>query len=596
MSGSPPPQDSGASETSSGGPRRGATWLALGPLIALGLALRLIGVGFLLPQRVAPDSLVLENEVRLLLAGDPDLEREHAYGLYPHLIPRLALFAPPPEQTSAPASLSEHLSRAAWLRRNIRIVVALLSLFLVPATWLLARRFLEPAWALLAAGFVAASFLHVWFAQQGRPHSAAASFVLLAVVSSLALRRDPSWRAFVFAGLSTALAVGALQSGIFTFAPFLAAVLLRERRPGEGGGRMLARTLTALVLVLLLLPAFYPFLLDGKPHVGAGSPDVEGSILNLSGHRVSLDLFNGAGFRVILHTLWAYEPILLVLASCGVVLAIARFAHDRRSLDSGRMRDLLVVLAHALPYLGVIALYQNTYQRFVIPLVPYAAVLAAYALFRASRAVRPRLASAAIVLVPFAAQVTMAARLASIRAAPDTITRAADWVRHNVQPERDRILLSPALDLPVLQSLPALQWNWRLLGGPTFPWTTYQRELPPGARAERGYDLVVLPVHTDAEISAFERDPDAFVRDLGAGWAVVEVREGWSWPGFATLRATLQRAGSRVARFSPDSPDRPGDYPLDYQGEGLPERIPWMWRVLRARCTGPVIEIYRIAP
>src|SRR5262249_4419778 len=149
---------------------------------------------------------------------------------YPNLLPRLVLLLPgPADAAPAPVPLEAHLARAARVRFDIRIVIALASVLAVPATYLLARRFLEPAWSLLPAAWLAASLLLAWFAQQERPHAAAASFYVLTVVAALALRERPRPASLALACLGTAASLGSLQSGIFVVPSVLAALWLADR-------------------------------------------------------------------------------------------------------------------------------------------------------------------------------------------------------------------------------------------------------------------------------------------------------------------------------------------------------------------------------
>ena len=76
----------------------------------------------------------------------------------------------------------------------------------------------------------------------------------------------------------------------------------------------------------------------------------------------------------------------------GAILALARILRSARAPDGERGRDLIVVLAHALPYLAAVILYERTYSRFVIPLLPYAAVLSAAFLRDLGRSASARLA------------------------------------------------------------------------------------------------------------------------------------------------------------------------------------------------------------
>src|SRR5258705_248250 len=132
-------------------------------ITAAGLALRLSGVGFLLPQMTESDSRVIHEQVEHLERGDEHPERDRSFGFYPLLIARVTacVFDDAPPKTPA-VDLEEHLRRASASHEHVRIVGTILSVLLIPATWLLARWFLSAGASLLAAAFAAGSTLNLF--------------------------------------------------------------------------------------------------------------------------------------------------------------------------------------------------------------------------------------------------------------------------------------------------------------------------------------------------------------------------------------------------------------------------------------------------
>ena len=158
-------------------------------LVTLGaLALRLTGLGFGLPQAHEPDLRYVVNLEWLREGIDFDASTELKQW-YPLLVPRLTALAPAVGPAPAGAALEEHLAAAAAPVVQLRATVALLAALVVPATFLLARRFLASGWSLLAAALSATSLLHLVFSQQARPHGATATTFTLAVLGAMALRR-----------------------------------------------------------------------------------------------------------------------------------------------------------------------------------------------------------------------------------------------------------------------------------------------------------------------------------------------------------------------------------------------------------------------
>ena len=165
---------------------RGACAALVIALTAFAFAVRVMSTNWLLPMHVNPDEHVFAEQLALMRSGTPAPELDPRYGYYPQLVPRVAWLATSAPRmpstnvlagdTRAPAAgtdsdastlaegaegdartLAEHLKIASHDLVALRGAVAWLSLLVVPATYLLARRFLARPAALLAAGLAAAS-------------------------------------------------------------------------------------------------------------------------------------------------------------------------------------------------------------------------------------------------------------------------------------------------------------------------------------------------------------------------------------------------------------------------------------------------------
>lgn len=582
----------------------GPARIALVLVVLAGLVLRMTGIGFMLPHQGEPDGLVIDKQVEILRGGARAHEAQRLSAFYPHLVADLAAALPQPApqgaaHVAAPLTLAEHLARARSRRLDIRIVVALLSLLAIPGTWWLARRWLPESWSLVAAALLATSVFHIWFAQQARPHAAEASLALLAVLSAIGLRRRGGWSAYVVTGIAVALALGCLQNGSAVLPAVGVAVLLRWRARLEPAWRLVLGSLIVAAGAVLALLLFYPFVFDAPRKADIGT---QGSMVHLSGHIVDLAMFNGRGFATVARSLWEYDPSICALAALGLVIAAAGLVRRRfrTRADVGRdLRDeLWIVLAFVIPYLVAIGMYQRTYQRFVLPLVPYECALAAWALWRATvlasraGAVARRCALVlALALVLF--QCFAAWKLVHVRAQPDTITQAARWIESHAAPSA-RVSVLPTIDLPLLESQAARTANMTTMADPAFPWFLYQVDLPPGAFEGDGWNLYAMPLATDAKRTAARADPVAFVRDQHADYVALEVFAGARRPFLGSIRAAAAAQGELVARISPDAVDRGENLPLVYQDDEYPYTTPWFARVLRARCVGPVVEIYKL--
>ena len=551
------------------------------------------GLDYLLPHLPEPGSHVAEQ-----LA-------------HPGLLDRLIAAWPGPPATEASPSadpLAEHLARAAapWVQG--RTVVAWCSALAVPATFWIALSFVRPWTALLAALLAGASFLSLQFSGQARPHGLAAGLIPLAVAAAGWMRRRPTPLAYLVAGTCAGLALGSLQIGVAVLPSLLAADLLRERRRERGGAWKRLLPLAALGV------ACYVFYFDARGPGGGGAPApgasapyprVEEGVLRIGARALTLADWGPGGFGRVVDLLRWNDPLLLWGGLTGIVLAVilrvagrapapagarpaqatvpapagARPAQAIAPAGAGAGRALAVVLAHALPYLAVLGLWEGTADRFLLPLVPYLALSTAFALGwiveRFTTRITPSIWQRALFGLPFwaaalAVPVTYDARFLAARAAPDSLELAAAWLRRSVGPA-DRILTSPGLDLP-------------LLGGSSA-------------------DLPDRPSLSDAFVTGGERGGDAraavltpdgaldFVESLEADWFVLEVspraRAALGEPGHGNLRQALFATGRRVERIRPRE-SGPDAFYYYQDAEELGRQI------LRTRNLGPELEIWRL--
>ncbi len=576
---------------------RPKVFLTLLLLCAAALGLRLHGLDFLLPHRMEPDGEIVA-QVRLLDAKDRSADWQ--FGTYGLLIAYVASALPDPATPSPEMSLEQHLaiSKAEVLR--VRLVVACLSILLIPATYLRARQALGPGPSLFAASLGTTSLLALSLGQQARPHAVATGFYLLSVLASLRLRRSPTWGSYALAGLAAGLAIGVLQSGIAVLIPLAAAHLLRE-----GGSRSasLRRALLASAIVAALLALFYPFLFS-QTTSSLQVDDAAGGIRQ-SGHVIDLARFNGGGFRSVLWAFWSYEPVILLLGLAGLPVVLRRLAPLGRSAR----RDLIVVLAFALPYLCVVGIFQGTQERFLLPLIPYAAVLGAFvpdALLRRAGEDAPRRALAvasALLLLAFPSYVAW--RLSAARAADDTLEQAAAWIEAHCDPREDRVLATFPGQLPLFHDDETAASSRMLIPDRSdfYPiltrWVRYELYRSgvagtSGPQAPRRWKLLTA---TPGEFDPQRASQPAHdrLRELGVDYTVVELfPPERGVPGEGRRAEVLRSIGTRQARLAPWRD--PGSSDLGFEYEGMPSHPDAyvVGYVLAARSVGPVVEIYSV--
>ncbi len=425
---------------------------ALGALVlltALALGLRLWHLDARLPAVPEPDDVVVTQALHLEDQRLGRRSKEDAINSqYPLLLAHLLEALPGELVQTVPvqAPLSEHLSAAAEPHRMGRRMVVGFSLLLIPGSYLLARRFLGRGPSLFAAALVATSLLHCLYSQQARPHVPLATLGLWAVLACQRLVRRGSVPAYLWAGLMTSAAVACLHNGFALLLPLGLALLLRWPRE-RGLARLLA--VLPLGLVGLSIDLAYPTLLGAGSDLGFDKP--EGSFF-LSGHRIDSININGRGFLLVLGYLWGHDPLMVLLGGLGLALLLGRARSER--LSGVARRDLWIALAFALPYLLVIGLYARTFGRFLLPLLPYAALLAAAGAALALRrlpALAPPRRAAVAGLLALAFPLAQDIQLERLRSRSDTNSQVASFLTEHADPSQDLILLGNWVSLPLAE-------------------------------------------------------------------------------------------------------------------------------------------------
>jgi len=553
-------------------------------LTAAGAGLRLAALGHGLPQRADGDNVIVGQAFGFerLWKGEAHPE-ERISELYPHLL-GTALAALPGDlgaRASKDAGAREHLHAASRPELTARRLVALLSILIVPCTYLLGRRFLPPPESLFAAALCATSLMLVVYSRQARPHGVLAAFCVASVLASMWMARSGSVSSLVAAGLCAALALGTLQSGSSVLPALLVAGCHRLR---AWRGRGWTRLLIPLACVLLALWLFYPFVFELGP---------------LGRRRFAERPFDASGFAVIARGLLGLDPVLAILAALGLLLGLARGARTRRRWSPGTRRDLSIVCSFALPYFLAIGLFYRTWPRFVMPLVPVLACLAAAGSARLFELACGRLRGSAaygVLGTALAAAVLAlpgygAARFVWMSSRPETSDLAARWIGDHLDAREDVLLVAYLLGLPLLQDRESL------LRSPSYADSPLQRYL----RGHTGpaFELPLWHLLPIRRAGADDGDPErysagwlrAVIEELGGDYAVVPA-PGPTQRRMDDTRAAVIESGGVLVFATDGAPRQPA---LDHPSRA---KALWDFSGLRTSLTasrlGAPIEIYEL--
>jgi Glycosyltransferase family 87 len=308
--------------------RLGGPTAALAAILAGAVALRAVGIAYGLPFGLLdPD----ENSIvplawRMVHGQGPD---PHGFFDYPTLVPYL--IAPFQAWEGAPSFLAG------------RIVVLVLSLALVAATWWLGRRAYGPVAGGVAAAIVAVETVVVRYSR------AAVTDVplTLGVACSLAFAVGGQLE---LAGLAAGLATGAKQAGVFLAVPLLVA--------GWGRWRRLA---LAYVIAVAAFVATSPYVLVHPGEAWSDSARVQR--LGRDGW-LGFEHDHSAPVAFVVRLWDGMGPVLLI-ALLGLVLALV-----------ARRRTDLVLASFVLVYFLDLVTLRAHFDRYTLPLVPPLAALA----------------------------------------------------------------------------------------------------------------------------------------------------------------------------------------------------------------------------
>ncbi|MFT5284620.1 MAG: hypothetical protein ACI8TQ_000777 [Planctomycetota bacterium] len=559
-------------------------YLALALLTILGLAVRLTGLGHGLPHAPEPDAFLLD-QVRLHHSGSIEnrIDSDN-YGKYPHLLSRLFALAPEPER--APQTLDEELEQAAQPFLFGRLIVALLSVCLIPLTFFLARHFLSPWWAFTAAAFITTSLLHHSFSQQARPHGPLATFTVLGVLSLFALLRRPTLKRYLWAGIACGLAVACLHNGAAILIPALLAHLLATRNQNL---KSHLRALLPLAPIFLLLLLCYPFLFpDLRAHLPFVAVDQTG-LLPTFPHAASnhwSDWVHGQGFGLMIEYLWSFDPALLVLFVGGIFVSIRSI---RPTLDDGQRRlDLFVAAGYVLPYVLVLGAFDRTYERFLLPLLPFVACFAAQALSALTGTLptnKRHQFGPAFVMIALAFPALVVTRSALQRTQPDPASELAAWIQTELDPQVDRLIATPIASYPLPFELKGDSARRELGNHAKLPWPRFQSRV---TRSDRNVfeitPMALLPAEQPNAISMRDSRADLRrrIQTSGCNWVVLRVRPGRAM--YEVFVAVLSKLGTRVARFTA----REDEHVREDRGTDR------ALQVLRNDIHGPSHDVYRL--
>jgi len=315
-----------------------------------------------------------------------------------------------------------------------RVTAAALGTVAIWLLYLAGKRLFDARTGLLAAALLAVSFLPVFYAHLALNDVPTLAPIALSLWGTAGILREGRVRDYVIAGLGLGIASATKYTGGIVLLPLIAAALVQFMAPG--GRNAAARGLViAGVFSLAGFVGANPYALlefekfkEGLSHQSTAADDALG--------KLGLTHDNGLGYYLWTFT-WGMGWIPLIAAIVGAILLLR---------DEPR---LLAILAPA-PILFILFMGSQArfFGRWLIPVFPLMALLAAYCVFELADSLgrrRPALRLTAMVLgvVALCGQgLVYSLHIGQVLSREDTRNAARDWMVANV-PERTKIVVEP---------------------------------------------------------------------------------------------------------------------------------------------------------
>jgi hypothetical protein len=394
--------------------------VVLEAVLLLALGLRLWGIGWGLPWALHPDEGDYVDRPRWMLqTGKTNPE----YFKNPNLMTYLVLGEVVLGRALGPLAGPLDPNEPGGINLIARLDSVLIGTASVGVLFGIGARLFSQKVGLVAALLLAVSFSHVRDSHYGVNDVPCVGLLLASVYCSVRLFREraPIW--YVLAGLCGGLATSTKYSAGFFFVPVLLAHLLAERQAGVGRlaatGSLGLAALTGLVGFVLGTPFavldFARFREDFAAQARLGDLPWSGQPSAPVALQYGTALIQGVGVAVA------------ALAVVGLFL-----------LWRGRRRELSIALAFPVAYLLFMLSKALFFTRFALPLVPFACLLAAYALVRASK-LAPARSQPAVLAVLVAAAVVQPLlndiKHNQVISQEDTRILAVRWTEENIGPD-----------------------------------------------------------------------------------------------------------------------------------------------------------------
>ena len=315
-----------------------------------------------------------------------------------------------------------------------RVSAAILGTIAVWLLYLAGKRLFDSRTGLLAAGLLSVSFLPVFYSHLALNDVPTLAPIALSLWGAAGILREGRVRDYVIAGLGLGIASATKYTGGIVLLPLIAATAVQFIAPG-GRGPAARGLAIAGVFALAGFIGTNPYALlefekfkDGLSHQSSASKDAIGK----------LGLTHDNGFAYYLWTFtWGMGWVPLLAAIAGAVLLLR---------DEPRLTA--IITPAVIVYMLFMGSQERFFGRWLIPVFPLIALLAAYAVYEATDAVGRRwpalrLSAVALGVVLLCGQgLVYSLHIGQVLSREDTRNSTREWLVAHV-PERTKIVVEP---------------------------------------------------------------------------------------------------------------------------------------------------------
>jgi 4-amino-4-deoxy-L-arabinose transferase-like glycosyltransferase len=316
-----------------------------------------------------------------------------------------------------------------------RFITALFGIAAVAYVYRIGRKIAGLWMAVPAAFLLAVNTLHVSKSQVIEVDVPLVFFMVLALWFVINLLESPTRRNYLLAGVSIGLATSSKYPGAFLGLSLIAAHLIvrRERARSSGGRKKAKKEIPPWRLLALSITAAAAAFLVTSPFIILDFPTFW---KHFSTERIHMEIGH---FGLDESITWSFYLEALGRRILGWPAAVLTFAGFVYFAAYRKLHWALVLAAFFVPFLIAISSWSMRVDRYVMPLVPVALLVAGGAIAecadvrRTARVAVPwRLAVAALAVLLLAAPIFASYPDHLLRMRKDTRTEAREWIEENI--------------------------------------------------------------------------------------------------------------------------------------------------------------------